>query len=209
MGEWVAAEGVIYRLFADNPERYIITTPPADIVEAIIGVDFGGNGSAHSFTLTGLTRGYKDVIILDEWYHKGELSPQELEAAFIDFCRQNCKQYPITDAYADNAETTLIKGLQSAAYRHSDKINAIQVYKCAKKPINDRIALEIRLFAADRLKILRHCTHAIDAFSGALWDDKSAKDKRLDNGTTNIDSLDSFEYSIERKIPDLIELERL
>ena len=78
-----------------------------------------------------------------------------------------------------------------------------------KKPINDRIALEIRLFAADRLKIMRHCTHAIDAFSGALWDDKSAKDKRLDNGTTNIDSLDSFEYSIERKIPDLIELEKI
>lgn len=209
LGEWVAAEGAIYRLFADNPERYLIITPPAGVIDAYIGVDFGGNGSAHSFTLTGLTRGYKDVVILDEWYHKGELTPQELETAFIDFCRQNCKRYNISEAYADNAETTLIKGLQNAAYRHSDAINGLQVYKCMKKPINDRIALEIRLFAADRLKIMRHCTHAIDAFSGALWDDKSAKDKRLDNGTTNIDSLDSFEYSIERKIPDLIELEKI
>ena len=44
--------------------------------------------------------------------------------------------------------------------------------------------------------ILRKCTHTIEAFSSALWDDKTGK--RLDNGSTNIDSLDAFEYSLER-----------
>lgn len=207
LGHWIAAQGIIYRLFANDPERYIIDKPPEGIIEAYIGVDFGGHGSAHSFTLTGLTLGYKDVVILDEWYLKEEITPQQLEEAFIAFIRKNCRKYPIVEARADNAETTLIKGLREAAIRNTDKIGGIYVYKCQKREINSRIVLETRLFASDRLHIMRHCTHAIEAFAGALWDETSVvKDKRLDNGTTNIDSLDSFEYSIEAKTEDLIEL---
>ena len=38
-----------------------------------------------------------------------------------------------------------------------------------------------------------------EALSAALWSSKgSEKDLRLDDGTTDIDSLDAFEYTIER-----------
>jgi phage terminase large subunit len=46
LGKWVAAEGAIYRDFADNPERYIISNDGLgekfEIVKTTIGVDFGG-----------------------------------------------------------------------------------------------------------------------------------------------------------------------
>jgi hypothetical protein len=46
----------------------------------------------------------------------------------------------------------------------------------------------------------------IDALKSALWDSKElTEDVRLDDGTTNIDSLDCMEYSFEREIPALID----
>lgn len=40
----------------------------------------------------------------------------------------------------------------------------------------------------------------------AVWNkDVKDKDERLDDGSTDIDSLDAFEYTIERDMRDLIE----
>ena len=39
------------------------------------------------------------------------------------------------------------------------------------------------------------CDVLIEAFSEALWDEKSLVDRRLDDNSTNIDSIDSAEYS--------------
>ena len=37
------------------------------------------------------------------------------------------------------------------------------------------------------------------------WREKMGKDERLDDGSTDIDSLDAFEYTIERDMKYLIE----
>ena len=45
-----------------------------------------------------------------------------------------------------------------------------------------------------------------DAFSDAVWDKEvTGKDERLDDGSTDIDSLDAFEYTIERDMKYLIQ----
>lgn len=202
-GLWVAAEGAIYRPFVDDPQAHIITQAPT-IIEAYIGVDFGGNGSAHAFVCVGFTMRYREMVILDEYVHKGELTPQQLESAFVAFARRNRARYPVMECMADNAETTLIRGLQEAA-RAAD---TVPVYKCVKKPINDRIYCALRLFAAHRLKILDHCHNIIEAFSAAVWDDKHpGEDVRLDNGSYCVDVLDAAEYAYEREIQSLIESE--
>ena len=57
-----------------------------------------------------------------------------------------------------------------------------------------------------RFFVARQCVETIDALKSALWDSKKlTEDVRLDHGTTNIDSLDSMEYSFEREIPALID----
>ena len=48
--------------------------------------------------------------------------------------------------------------------------------------------------------MLDTCTITQQAFEGAVWSDKvdtDGKDIRLDDGTTNIDTLDAQEYSTE------------
>ena len=51
-GKWKRAEGAIYRKFADNPETFIKPAAIEKISKIDIGVDFGGNGSGHSFVAT-------------------------------------------------------------------------------------------------------------------------------------------------------------
>lgn len=206
LGLWVAAEGVIYDLFADDKERYIIDEAPP-VRHAVIGVDFGGTGSAHSFTLTGFTQNW-DVVVLDEFYwnnkEKGRLSPEELTTYFVDFCKRAKSKYRVYEAYCDSAEQTLIEGFQVALSRERVGIDARNAIKGA---INDRVAFYNSIMAQDRFKIMRHCTATISALENAVYSDKDpTKDERLDDGTTNIDSLDSMEYSTESMQSDIIYL---
>lgn len=206
-GLWVAADGAVYPQFAEDPRPFLIDSAPK-IMYAVIGVDFGGTGSAHSFTLTGFTAGYQDVILLDEWYHNnkqgGILSPARLDAAFVDFVRRAQARYRVAEAYCDSAEQTLIQGLNVAIIRAKVPI---QIKNAKKGPINDRIAFYNSMMAQGRFKVMRHCKAAIDALSTAVYDSKKpTEDVRLDNGTTNIDSLDSLEYSTESVQKDILYL---
>ena len=207
LGLWVAAQGAIYRTFADNPYRHIIAAAPP-IFDAVVGIDFGGHGSAHAFSLVGFTPRYDSLIVLDEWYHKGEITPQQLDDALVQFLAKNIRRYPITEIRADSAETTLINGISEAVNANVREIGKpVPVYKSLKKSINSRINCEVRLFAADRFKIMSHCQHHIEAFSSAVWDEKSiTADVRLDNGTVpSFDMLDACEYAFEMEIDQLID----
>lgn len=198
LGQWVAAEGVVYGLFAQGKEAFLLDGPP-DIRSAVIGVDFGGTGSAHAFTLTGFTPGLRDVVVLDEYYHnnkaRGVLSPTQLERAFVDFVRKAQGRYPVREAFCDSAEQTLIQGLRIAAARAG---LGIDVRNARKGPVNERIAFYNSLMAQGRFRVLRRCVHTIDALESAVYSGKNpVEDVRLDDGTTNIDSLDAMEYSTE------------
>ncbi|MBS5873438.1 MAG: PBSX family phage terminase large subunit [Clostridiales bacterium] len=205
LGQWVAADGLIYQQFADHVQDYLVTDAwlkENQISYAVIGVDFGGTKSAHSFTLTGFTQGYKQVAVLDEFYCKKRLNPKQLQEAFVDFVRRAQARFKVYEAYCDSAEPTLISGLEMAcvqAHLPIDLKNAI------KGPINDRIAFYNSLIAQNRWKVMKHCTHIIKAFEQAVYDDKKPhQDIRLDDGLMNVDSLDSTEYSTESVQQDIL-----
>lgn len=207
LGEWALTDGLIYPQFAENPEAFLVDAPPS-IQYAVIGVDFGGTGSAHSFTLTGFTPGMEKVVILDEYYHnnreKGALSPKELEEAFVAFVRRAKGQYRVYEAYCDSAEQTLIQGLRIAAARAGVGIDP---RNARKGPIHDRIAFYNSLMAQGRFLVSRHCQATIKALGEAVYDAKKPmEDLRLDDGTTNIDSLDSMEYATESVQEDILYL---
>lgn len=91
LGLWVSADGLIYQQFADNVRDYLVSSEWLDdnqIMYAVIGVDFGGTKSAHSFTLTGFTKGFKQVVVLDEYYRKKRINPKQLQDDFVDFVRR-------------------------------------------------------------------------------------------------------------------------
>lgn len=205
LGLWVAADGLIYQQFADNVKQYLVDPKwleENEIIYATIGVDFGGTRSAHSFTLTGFTRGYKQVVVLDEYYCKKRINPKQLQDDFIDFVRRAQSKYKVYEAYCDSAEQTLIAGLEMAcAQAHV----GIDIKNAIKGSINDRIAFYNSLIAQNRWKIMSHCKHIIEAFENACYDDKKKNmDVRLDDGLMNVDSLDSTEYSTESVQGDIL-----
>lgn len=206
-GLWVAAEGAVYRIFADDPDHFMIAeaemkTHP--LATATLGVDFGGNSSGHAFACSGFERGFGGLITLAEWYHKGEITPEKLEAAFVDFARLCVTRHGARTAYCDSAEPTLILGLRAACARERLPID---IRKARKGAINGRIRFLCRLMAGGRYHILEGCPHTREALLTALWDGRhTTEDVRLDDGSTNIDSLDALEYSFEPYMEEMLAL---
>lgn len=203
LGEWKSADGVIYRQFADDPERFILDEVPADIIIGTMGLDFGGNGSAHAGCLVGITRGYRSIVILDEYYRKEVIDPGTLTGDVCGFVQRSQAQVRAASIWCDSAETTLIKGIRTEVFaRHIP----VEVRNARKGEIIDRIRLCDMLMSQGRFFILRRCRHTIAALSEAVWDGKSpTRDRRLDDGSTNIDSLDALEYALEPHANRLIE----
>ncbi|MEA5145550.1 MAG: terminase family protein [Candidatus Limiplasma sp.] len=203
LGKWATADGSVYRLFSDEPARFIVTRDwltghPLSTVT--IGVDFGGTGSGHAFSCTGVERGLTGLVSLAEWYHNPKrsgrtLDPHQIEAAFVDFARMCAQEYGARIAYCDSAEQALIQGLRNAVVR--ERI-PIVIENARKGSINDRIRFLCRMMAAGRYHIMDGCPRTVEALSTAVWNAKyKTEDRRLDDGTTNIDSLDAQEYSDE------------
>ena len=82
----------------------------------------------------------------------------------------------------------------------------VSVRPAKKITINDRIRCTVKLMGAGRFFITKDCESLQIAFSDAVWNKEViGKDERLDDGSTDIDSLDAFEYTIERDMKYLIE----
>lgn len=212
------AEGLIYRQFADDTSgkmyRFLLREKPKDIMEINIGVDFGGTGSGHAFVATAITRGFNNVVVLASERHlrkdsrTGEIDPDALGELFVDFCLRIINTYGyITHVYCDNAETTLIAGLRSTARKKG--LGWLRIENALKTTINDRIRLTTRLMAQGRIFYMEHnCNTIVTAWCTAVWNPKNVvDDERLDDGTSDIDTLDAFEYTVERYISRFIRYE--
>lgn len=215
LGLWVTAEGKIYNSFTDDNIIDVNEWYKRDaagryknemrnrIIICTAGVDFGGSSSSTAFVLSGYTKNFQETIILKEKRIKKEINPAQLESMFVDFCKECLSEYPMYNiAYCDSAEQVLIRGLRSACIKAKLPI----VVKNAKKgEIIDRIRFGLAMFAQHRFFIVSNCIETINAYRDAVWDEKH-EDTRLDDGTTNIDSLDAAEYSQEPFIKTMIDL---
>lgn len=202
LGLWVAAEGAIYSPWCDDSARFTKAVKREDICRTIIGVDFGGNGSATAFVCVGILNGYKGVAIMREYYHKGVVTPTSQEQAFIEFARSCYEDYGAQEAYCDSAEQTLIEGFRVAAIRERLPID---ILNARKGEIIDRIRFVVRMMGRGAFFVDSMCKHVQEALTSAVYDSKSVtKDKRLDDGSTNIDSLDAMEYALEPVMNDMI-----
>ena len=234
LGLWKRAEGAISKRFADDPEKFrceVLEEPAdnsehkqfkkSDIVSIEIGLDFGGNQSGHAFVARGYTDDYRDVVGImskrvmakdtDE-----DIDSNMLDQLFCDFVQEVIDRYGvivkhgdyveycnIESVYYDNAESVLGNSIRNAVEK---KFPWIVVRKAKKASIIDRIRCTVRLMGAGRFWITEDCKSLQTALSDAVWNkDVKDKDERLDDGSTDIDSLDAFEYTIERDMRDLIE----
>ena len=212
LGQWCNAEGLIYKRFADNPKKYIWDkNKPLPQGYTIIGIDYGGNKSGQAFVCTRISYDYKTIIALGSEKHMGDIDPDDLFELEIEFAKKmeykyNCN---IDYIFPDNEEVVLIRGLRRGAPERG--LNAL-VRGCIKEPINDRIDLFRTMLSYDMFwYIEEECKTLVEAISSALWDEDAKEDTRLDDFTSDIDTMDAFEYSwtkFMRQINDVTERKR-
>lgn len=197
LGQWCNAEGLIFQQIADDYEKYI--TKDVQLNSFIsIGIDWGGNKSKHSITATKISRSYKSVQCLksDTLKAKGTTT-QEVFRWIINFITEIQDKYgTVSFIFADSAEQVLNRSLEGELKKNG--FNLI-VQDSLKIEIKNRIKLWNRLLNVEKLSFIEGQTQTIiEALQTALYDDKAKDDRWIDDGeTSDIDSLDSFNYSFE------------
>ena len=207
-GLWVSAEGSIYRELTEHIDEYLVDEYPNNFMMIINGIDFGGTKSSDAFVTIGITKGFKQVYILESKQIVLEGNPitsDELNKQFIEYSKMIENKYKMTTiTYCDSAEPKLIESLRVACIKAKSKT----LIKNAKKSeIIERIKCTLTLIKQHRLKILRHNKAMIKALNDAKWDDKKStpeKDVRLDDFSYCVDLLDAFEYCFERYISNIM-----
>ena len=218
LGQWCNAEGLIYTRFANEPTKYIWNKKKEDGTYdlpsglTIIGIDYGGTKSGQAFVCTRISHDFKYVITLGSEKHMGDIDPDDLEELEIDFAKRMMYKYncEIDYMFPDNEEVVLIRGLK----RRVQELGWNTLVRgCVKEPINDRIDCGRTMIAYNILYYIpEECKLFVDALSSALWDDDAKEDTRLDDFTTDIDTIDAWEYSwckFMKSINDMINRRRL
>lgn len=218
LGQWCNAEGLIYTRFANEPTKYIYTKKKQDETYdlpsgmTIIGIDYGGTKSGQAFVCTRISSDFKQIIVLGSEKHMGDIDPDDLENLEIEFAKKMMYKYNCDIDYMlpDNEEVVLIRGLKRRV--QEEGWNTI-VRGCTKEPINDRIDCGRTMISYGILSYIEEeCKIFVDALSSALWDDDAKEDTRLDDFTTDIDTIDAWEYSwcrFMKQINDMINRRRL
>lgn len=218
LGQWCNAEGLIYTRFANEPTKYIWNKKKEDGTYdlpsgmTIIGIDYGGTKSGQAFVCTRISNDFKYVIVLGSEKHMGDIDPDDLEKLEIEFAKKMMYKYncDIDYMFPDNEEVVLIRGLK----RRVQELGWNTLVRgCVKEPINDRIDCGRTMISYNILYYIpEECKIFVDALSSALWDDDAKEDTRLDDFTTDIDTIDAWEYSwckFMKSINDMINRRRL
>lgn len=210
LGQWVVADGACYPQLADSPEKYIVDEIPKDPTPRYIsiGLDWGGNRSLTAFTATMIHGNFEKIGFIKDHHitgRKGDIDGDRVNTEFIRFVKELQETYkvPVKYAFCDSAEQYLNTGLAKAC--RAAGLN-IQIGDSHKAEIVQRIICLNTLLNTGRAYILRGCDLVLDGLRSAAWDSKAAakgEDKRLDDFTSDIDIVDSAEYSFSRFILQL------
>ena len=206
LGQWMAANGVIYRLLADSlaagDGRFFWPAEKQLHPWRIrIGVDFGGNGSKHAFVATAILPGWSGVVgLASQRIDPKAQHPDYLPDKHIDYSiAVNARYGEIQYIFCDSAEQTLINHIRARLRRCKLSWLADRVENSAKIKITDRIRLTCILMGGGRFWLMPEAATLRDALATALYSGKHpGVDERLDDGSTDIDTLDAYEYTIER-----------
>ncbi len=199
LGEWVTAEGLIYKLLADETERYMIDREQLPALRTVTaGEDFGGNKSGHAIVSSAIGADGK-LYFTNALFKDAKGSTAEGLINWGNRCFDeifaDCGIY--FDIYADSAEQVLINSIREKT--------RFSVYNSLKRPIIDRVRALNILLSTDRVRFVRGKTETlVEALCAATWDDKKMEDTRLDNGSYNNDIIDAAEYSFEYYINELV-----
>jgi len=209
LGNWGIAQGLIYGTYTDNPDLFHVPDIPEGEKIAIIcvGLDYGsgelGDGTKKGKTVlqaTAITVGFAKVYAIAESYFKSDYDADEVALWAVGFLKELKERYNQEVAlFTETAGASALNNQIRKKVREKG-LTGIVINNCFKGLINDRIDMVQILFSERRLLFTDRVPGLKAAFATALWDTEAQKKQgkpiRLDNGTTDLDSLDAFEYAI-------------
>lgn len=184
------AEGVIFPNFANDPTPHIISKVPEHFRRVEVGFDIGGNGSAYALTCT--AEGYDGnyYVLKSQKTQAEELNMEDIERLVEEFCgyveeKHKCRVEIIN---CDHIAVIVNSINDNTKYRAD---------LCYKPPLEDRPFVMSKLLANKRIWFVDgECDDLIDELQELVFDDKSDRAIPLDDGSMQIDTWDSWTYSV-------------
>jgi hypothetical protein len=190
--------GSVYKQFDRNRH---VKEPSYEYADIWVGVDFGGN-DATSFTATGLKYSYAGLEVFDTYYHKngqnGIKTINDYTHDLITFCNNiYAKLKKPISVFIDPANLTFKQLVEEQTYLEQNKHIFVESFMKKssdknKTSVQERIDIAEIMFGSDFISITPKAQNLIAAIEQAEY---SNKNERADDGRSDIDSLDSFEYS--------------
>lgn len=169
-----------------------------------VAVDYG-ESDATTFVVNGVTQDMR-LEFFREYYHKNNVSPvlkniNEYVDDCYNFLKNIIKDYPSTTIklFIDSHELSFFNLIRPKIISNRmpvliKKVNKKRTLTNESSQISERIKTTNILFKLGVITIDKSCKMLIDAIQDCIY--KPNSDVHLDNGTSNIDSIDSFHYSI-------------
>ena len=181
LGQWVAADGVIYDFFDDS---YVRPVPKVEFERYYISCDYGTSNPA-SFGLWGLYNGvwYR---IKEYYFASREAGYQKTDAEYADDLMALAGELPIEAVVVDPSAASFIQALSR---------KGIKVIK-ADNNVLSGIRITADLLKSGRLVICDVCTDAIREFSVYVWDKSSDTDKPVKDNDHAMDEIRYFAVTV-------------
>lgn len=185
LGEWVVAEGRVYRQFADNPDACILRGSTAGLDgQFYVSVDYG--------TLNPCSMGLwcvqdKRAVRIKEWYHDGRKEGQMTDEEYYTALEKLTDGYYIRKVIVDPSAASFMTCIR----RHGK----YQVWP-AVNDVLDGIRVTSSLLSAGMVKIHESCKDAIREFGLYRWDETKNNDTVLKENDHAMDEIRYFCYTI-------------
>lgn len=195
LGKWVNAEGGIYKINDYNiVENNSIKFEDIDFVTT--GIDIGGNKSKTTFVTVAFLKNFRNIVVVESEKIDYEQNSSKIHQKFKDLLKRNVYNYKFKYKYVFVDSEAQIMRNDFIKIRNELGLD-VKIKNSVKNRVLDRIYKTQQILSNGKLKIAESCKTLLEALENALWNEKSKVDERLDDGTSDIDTLDAFEYSWE------------
>jgi len=177
-----------------------------EYMDLVIGIDVGGN-DATTFTLRGITPNYKSMEIPRTYYHKNGITGgikniNDYVDDFLQFASEIHARYKkVITVYIDSANLMFKQLVEE--YSHSEryafilvealpKMKRIKGAKKEKSVLQGRADMNELMFGSGYCTIDPQCTELIKAIQEREYDKKG---NPADDGSSDVDSIDSYDYT--------------
>ncbi|MCM8901315.1 PBSX family phage terminase large subunit [Caldicoprobacter algeriensis] len=186
LGEWVAAEGIIYDMF--DEKVHVVERLPERFDKYVVGIDFGMQNPT-VFLLIGFHNGIAYVV--KEYYHEGREQTKTVDKYSKDFKEWlgDIKPHRI---YVDPSAQALLQQLKADGFSNVREAN---------NDVLDGIATVSKFLSQQKLFVHSSCKNTIREFYSYAWDTKAQQNGQDKPLKIADHCMDALRYALHSQYP--------